>query len=77
VILIASLMLMLGLAGRLASLGLVISITANILAAGLQPGNALLLAMALGILFLGSGRLSIWRPEDRVLTGHAGQREGH
>jgi CDP-diacylglycerol--glycerol-3-phosphate 3-phosphatidyltransferase len=77
VILIADLMLMLGAAGRLASLGLAISITANILAVGLQPGNALLLSMALGILFLGSGRLSIWRPEDRILTRHAGQREEH
>jgi CDP-diacylglycerol--glycerol-3-phosphate 3-phosphatidyltransferase len=74
---VANLMLLLGMAGRLASLGLMMSITANVLAAGLQPGNALLFSMVLGILFLGSGRLSIWRPEDRLLTRHAGQREGH
>ena len=70
-------MLMLGVAGRLASLGLIMSVTANMLATGLQPGNALLFSMTLGILFLGSGFLSVWRPEDRVLTRHAGQREEH
>jgi CDP-diacylglycerol--glycerol-3-phosphate 3-phosphatidyltransferase len=74
---VATVMLMLGVAGRLASLGLIMSVTANMLATGLQPGNALLFSMTLGILFLGSGFLSVWRPEDRVLTRHAGQREEH
>jgi hypothetical protein len=73
----ATFMLALGLAGRLAALGLLVAVTANILATGLHLFNSLLLASAIALLLLGSGALSCWRPEDAILSRRAGESEGN
>jgi len=69
----ATVMLALGVAGRLAALGLLVAVAANILAAGLYLFNGFLLASAIALLLLGSGALSCWRPEEAILSRRAGE----
>ncbi len=75
-ILIATLMVTLGAAGRLAALGLLIATSANILARGLHPYNGFLLVATIALMLLGSGALSCWRPEDAILKRRAGEGRG-
>lgn len=74
--LMATLMLILGVAGRLAALGMIVAASANILASGLEIRNGFLLAGAIALMFLGSGTLSCWRPEDAILRRRAGEKRG-
>ena len=69
-------MLALGVAGRLAALGLLTVACVDILASGFKLGNGLVLAGTIGIMHFGSGALSIWRPEDTVLSRRAGEQTG-
>jgi CDP-diacylglycerol--glycerol-3-phosphate 3-phosphatidyltransferase len=66
-------MLTVGVAGRLAALGLLISASANVLAEGLHLPNGFLLVSTIFLMLLGSGALSCWRPEDNFLSRRAGQ----
>jgi hypothetical protein len=71
--LLAAVMVLLGVAGRVGALVLAAIAAANIVAAGLRPdGNALLLVCALVVAHLGSGRWAVWRPEERLLRIKAG-----
>lgn len=72
----ATIMLALGVAGRLAALGLLFVASANILARGLHLYNGLVLVSAIALALLGSGLFSCWRPEDAILTRRAGDEEG-
>jgi CDP-diacylglycerol--glycerol-3-phosphate 3-phosphatidyltransferase len=69
----ATVMLALGVAGRLAAMALLIAASANILATGLFPYNGFLLVSAIALMLLGSGALSCWRPEEAVLSRRAGE----
>lgn len=74
VALVATAMLVLGIAGRLAALVLLLAASANVLANGLYLSNGLLLVGTIALLLLGSGALSWWRPEDAILSRRAGER---
>jgi CDP-diacylglycerol--glycerol-3-phosphate 3-phosphatidyltransferase len=69
----ATVLLALGVAGRLAALALLIAASANILATGLFLFNGFLMASAIALMLLGSGALSCWRPEDAILSRRAGE----
>jgi len=75
--LVATIMLALGMAARVAALGVLIAASADILARGLHPYNAFLLTSSILLMLLGSGALSCWRPEDGILTQRAGARMEH
>lgn len=75
-ILVATLMVALGAAGRLAALGLLIATSANILVRGLHSHNGFLLVTTIALMLLGSGALSCWRPEDAILKRRAGGERG-
>jgi hypothetical protein len=64
-------LLTLGLAGRLAALGLLVVAAANILAAGLHFDNGLMLASTIYVMLFGTGALSLWQPEDRFINRRA------
>jgi CDP-diacylglycerol--glycerol-3-phosphate 3-phosphatidyltransferase len=76
VALAATLMLALGVAGRLAALGLLVAASANILTSGLYLTNGFLLVSAVALMLLGSGAFSCWCPEDALLSRRAGDKEG-
>jgi CDP-diacylglycerol--glycerol-3-phosphate 3-phosphatidyltransferase len=70
---VAAFLLLPGIAGRVAAALLFGLACVDILAAGLGwPGNALLLACAAIVLHLGSGRFSLWKPEERFLRPRPG-----
>jgi CDP-diacylglycerol--glycerol-3-phosphate 3-phosphatidyltransferase len=73
---VATVMLALGVAGRLAALGLLIAASTNILAHGLYIYNAFMLTGTITLIFLGSGAFSCWRPEDIILSRRAGEKKG-
>jgi uncharacterized membrane protein YphA (DoxX/SURF4 family) len=75
-ILVATLMVALGAAGRLAALGLLIATSANILVRGLHSHNGFLLVTTIALMLLGSGAFSCWRPEDAILKRRAGEGQG-
>ena len=64
---LAALLLLLGVVGRVAALVLAGLAALDILAVGLNVGNGLLLACTVVVLHLGSGRLSLWQPEEHFL----------
>jgi CDP-diacylglycerol--glycerol-3-phosphate 3-phosphatidyltransferase len=66
-------MLALGIAGRLAAFGLIIAASTNILGTGLYLPNGLVLSVAITLMLLGSGALSIWQPEDAILSRRPGE----
>ncbi len=76
VALAATMMLALGVAGRLAALGLLVAASANIFTSGLYLYNGFLLVSAVALMLLGSGTLSCWRPEDAILRWRAGDKAG-
>lgn len=71
---IATPMLALGAAGRLAALGLLTAASANILGGGLYLHNGFLLVSTVLLMLLGSGAFSLWRPEDAILVRRAGEK---
>ncbi len=58
-------MLLLGIAGRVAALALVGVMLVAIVTAGANPLNLAILLGSLGILWLGTGPYSLWEPENR------------
>lgn len=72
--LLALVFLILGAAGRLAALVLLVAASANFLASGLNLVNGFLLVSTVALMLLGSGAFSCWRPEEAVLCRHAGKK---
>jgi CDP-diacylglycerol--glycerol-3-phosphate 3-phosphatidyltransferase len=70
---IATAMLALGGAGRLAAFGLIVAASANILGTNLHLNNGLILSVAITIMLLGTGALSTWQPEDAILSRCPGE----
>jgi CDP-diacylglycerol--glycerol-3-phosphate 3-phosphatidyltransferase len=71
--LVATVMLGLGVAGRVAALGLVAAASANIFGAGLDWRNGFVLSVTITIMLLGTGAFSIWQPEDAILSRRPGE----
>jgi CDP-diacylglycerol--glycerol-3-phosphate 3-phosphatidyltransferase len=71
---VAMVMLILGVAGRLAALGVLIAAVADFLTNGLDLRNGFLLVSTITLMLLGSGSLSWWCPEDSVLSWRAGEK---
>ncbi|WP_435157712.1 DoxX family protein [Haladaptatus sp. DFWS20] len=63
---VSVLMLLLGIAGRVAALALVGVMLVAIITAGVNPLNLTVLLASVGILYLGTGPYSLWEPEDRL-----------
>jgi uncharacterized membrane protein YphA (DoxX/SURF4 family) len=59
--------LILGLLGRLASVPMLVIMPVAMITASVNPLNVLVFLGCLGIALLGTGALSLWRPEDRVV----------
>jgi CDP-diacylglycerol--glycerol-3-phosphate 3-phosphatidyltransferase len=76
-VVVATIMVALGAAGRLAALGLLVAACSPILAHGLDVLNGLMLVCAIALMLLGSGAYSIWRPEDALLNRRAGEKKGN
>lgn len=68
VTIVTSTLIVLGAAGRLATLGTLSSICAHVVLNGFGDLTALLLITTLLLLFLGTGTYSLCRPEDRYLV---------
>jgi hypothetical protein len=64
-----------GLAGRLASIALIVPLALGANADGLAPLRAIALGLTIGILILGTGAASLWKPEERLLRRRAGERD--
>jgi CDP-diacylglycerol--glycerol-3-phosphate 3-phosphatidyltransferase len=71
---LTTVMLALGVLGRLASLGLMAPTAMTVLSQGLHLYNGLLVAGLVALMLLGSGYLSLWQPEERLLRRKAGSR---
>lgn len=69
-----ALLLLLGVVGRAAALLLAFVAAFSAVQVGLRPDNSLLLACAVAILHLGSGRLALWTPEEYYLHARLGAR---
>ncbi len=63
----ALLMIGLGVAGRLGALMLLGNMTVAVIAGGLNPLSGLVILGCLGVLLLGTGRYSLWQPEEALL----------
>lgn len=72
VIIVTSLLIFLGAAGRLAAFGLLTAICADVILSGLTPPGTLLLVAALMLMLLGTGNASWCSPEDKYLTRPSG-----
>ena len=66
--------LALGLLGRVAAVGLIALVCTAINQNGADPTYLLLLSGAIIILHLGSGRLALWIPEERILHMKLGEK---
>ncbi len=64
-----------GLAGRLASIGLIVSLGLAAHTDGLTLERGIALGLAIGILILGTGAASLWKPEETLLRRRAGERD--
>lgn len=64
---IAVVALSLGVAGRLACVPVVAIMVVAMTTAGFAPSNMAVLVGALGLILLGTGACSLWRPEDRLV----------
>jgi len=63
-----------GFVGRLASIGLIASLALGALADGFVPLRGVSLGVAIGILILGTGAASLWKPEETMFRRRAGER---
>ena len=68
-----AILVLLGSAGRIFALAGLILIGLSQQFAGLTPAQFLLVAIYTALLFGGTGALSLWMPEDRVLFNHLGK----
>ncbi len=73
---IAIILLVLGAAGRAAALMLLSVVTVAIITAGPNVASILVALSTIGILILGTGRYSLWTPEDRLLRGKDSSQAG-
>ncbi|MGH2620998.1 MAG: hypothetical protein ACRDHG_10580, partial [Anaerolineales bacterium] len=64
---VAALLIGLGIAGRTAAFLLVFPLGFTILAGGMHASDAVLLSANLAVAVLGTGALSMWQPEERLL----------
>ncbi|MEW5959005.1 MAG: CDP-alcohol phosphatidyltransferase family protein [Chloroflexota bacterium] len=71
---LATVMLALGVLGRLASLGLLAPAAMTVVSAGLHLDNGLLLAGTMALMLLGSGYFSLWQPEEALIRRRAGEK---
>ena len=74
--LLTVLLILLGIAGRIAALSLMFVMGAAIMFAELNWGNGIILISTIGLVILGSGRFSLWAPEETFLRRRAGGDEG-
>ena len=72
---LGTILVFLGIAGRLAAIALFFPIGFDIATRGLLWANALALICALCIALFGSGRFFLWQPEERLLTRRSGELE--
>lgn len=70
--LITLLLILPGIAGRIAALSLMFVMGAAMLYAELNWGNGIALVSTIGLVILGSGRFSLWAPEETFLRRRAG-----
>jgi CDP-diacylglycerol--glycerol-3-phosphate 3-phosphatidyltransferase len=73
VFLLAGTAVALGVMGRLLSLPIVFPLGFEIITNGLTPANGVTLGCIIALMLLGTGPLSIWRPEERFLVHRAGE----
>ncbi len=71
---LATVMLALGIMGRLAALGLLAPTAMTVVAMGLNWQNGMLLAGTVALMLSGSGLLSMWQPEERLVRIRAGEK---
>ena len=64
----------LGFVGRLAAIGLIAPLALGAYADGFVPLRGVSLGLAIGILILGTGALSLWKPEETMFRRRAGER---
>jgi hypothetical protein len=69
---ISMLLIVLGIAGRLAALVLTFVAALFILGTGLDFTNGLMLSSTIALMLLGTGAFSLWKPEDKFLNRRAG-----
>jgi CDP-diacylglycerol--glycerol-3-phosphate 3-phosphatidyltransferase len=63
---LGTLMIALGLAGRIAAFLMIFPLSFTIIDVGLRPVLTMMLLAVLAILLLGTGALSLWKPEKRI-----------
>lgn len=68
-------LVLLGIMGRTAALALVFMVVAHLPPEGQDPALQVLLACGLAVTVAGTGQLSIWSPEERLLLCKAGERD--
>jgi hypothetical protein len=66
-------LLLLGAAGRIAAIAALCLLGVNQVYAGLTPAQNILAALFTAILYLGTGALSLWKPEDRFIHYRGGE----
>jgi FtsH-binding integral membrane protein len=71
---IVGVMLVLGAAGRVAAIMALVLLGVNQMYASLTSEQILLAFAYTAILFIGSGALSLWTPENRLIYRRAGER---
>lgn len=67
--------LALGALSRLAALGLLAAVCADLVVRGYQPYHAALLAAIIGLLYLGSGAYALWPADDALFTRRTRRRD--
>ncbi len=64
-----------GVAARFAAFGMIFPVGLTIAALGLDPVRSAALISVLSVLILGSGRFSLWKPEERLFRSRAGAQD--
>jgi CDP-diacylglycerol--glycerol-3-phosphate 3-phosphatidyltransferase len=73
-LLLGGILVLVGTMGRLAAFWLIFPIGFDMVTRGLDWANGVALATAVCLLLLGTGPLSLWKPEERFLLQRAGDR---
>jgi CDP-diacylglycerol--glycerol-3-phosphate 3-phosphatidyltransferase len=69
---LTTVMVALGILGRLAALGLLVPTAVTVAATGLNWQNGILVTGAVALMLSGSGNFSLWQPEERLVRVRAG-----
>jgi hypothetical protein len=72
---LGTILIFFGIAGRLAAITLFFPIGFDITTRGLLWSNALALTCALCIALFGTGRFSMWQPDEKLVTRRSGEEE--